>query len=86
MRILSGLLGNVVLPVSIAARRVLVVGPSGSNPGFAFMQRGNPGCPLGLFPQLQNGVSNHCLPPTAVVIIPRDGRGEDTGLENTKGE
>lgn len=65
---------------------MLGVGTARSNPELPCTPRGSPGWPLGLFSQLQNEVNNHCLPPTVVVIILRDDRWEDTGLENAKGE
>lgn len=65
---------------------MLGVGTAHSNPGFPGASRGRPGWPLGLLSQLKNEVNNHCLPPTVVVIIPRDDGWEDMGLENAKGE
>lgn len=53
---------------------MLGVGTAHSNPGFPGASRGRPGWPLGLLSQLKNEVNNHCLPPTVVVIIPRDDR------------
>lgn len=61
----------------------LGVGTKGSNPGPLHAERKS-GCPLDPFLQLQIGVSDHCLPWTAVGIIPMDGRWEEMGPGSIK--
>ena len=60
------------------------VGTEGSSPNALFTQSESPGWPLGLCPQLQNGVSDHCLPSAAVGIIPMDEKKWDWKI--SKGE
>jgi hypothetical protein len=76
-----GLLGNVVLADNLARAGAPGMGTTSSNPKPSFTRRESSDGVLSLFPQLQSAVKNHCLTATSLVIILRDSRWEEMGLE-----